>query len=296
VNPRVSVVIPAYNAGAFLPAALASALSQSVSPLEVIVVDDGSTDDTPDIVRRAGPSVRYLRHDRRGVAEARNRGIRESAGDWVALLDADDVWQPTKLARQLDALGRTPGASACHTAFAVVDGQGRKLSVVRRGPEPPTAEGLLMRGNRIGTPSTVICDRGVLLEAGGFDPSLSQCADWDLWIRLATRTTFAYVDEPQVAWRRHEGNMSRDVELLERDSVRVIEKLATGGLRRAALASNYVVLAGSYFHAGRVRAAIRCALRAVRLDARQIVPLAAFPYRLVGRRIGVRAGPRHVTG
>lgn len=294
--PQVSVVIPAHNAASFLPTALASVLSQTLTPLEVIVVDDGSTDDTAEVARRAGPPVRCLQQNHGGVSEARNRGIRESRGHWVAFLDADDVWQPTKLACQLEALRATPGAGACHTAFALADEQGRSVSIVRRGDLHATRERLLTHGNMVGTPSTVICERRLLLHVGGFDPALSQCADWDLWIRLSEHTTFTYVDEPLVAWRRHERNMSRDVELLDRDNHRVIEKLTSGSLRRAALGWHYIMLAGSYFHVGRRGIAVRYGLRALWFDPRQVLRLAAFPYRAARRRLTMRAGSREIAG
>src|SRR5262245_39908172 len=102
--PNVSVVIPSYNSAAYLPAAIDSVLAQTARDLEVIVVDDGSTDDTPDVVARYGPPVRGIRQANAGVAAARNRGIAEARGRYIAFLDADDTWEPVKLERQLGEL------------------------------------------------------------------------------------------------------------------------------------------------------------------------------------------------
>jgi hypothetical protein len=152
-------------------------------------------------------------------------------------------------------------------------------------------EDLLLIGNTIGTPSTVLCERSLFEEASGFDASLSQCADWEMWIRLAALTDFLYLDEPLVLYRQHDANMSRGIALLERDSLRTLEKgFAMQGLaaplrarRRAAFARNYMVLAGSYFHGRRYKDFARCAARALTLDIRQASYLMTFPIRLAAR-------------
>ena len=289
MGPEVSVVIPVHNGAEYIGPAIESVLGQTWSDLEVIVVDDGSTDDTPEVVRRYDARVRCVRQDNRGVAAARNRGIAESRARYVAFLDADDLWRPEKLARQMRALRESPRGRVCATAFQVVDEQLRPLEV--RGGEHGVTRDLLLRGNVVGTPSTVVGERALFEAAGGFDPALSQCADWDMWIRLSTRTEFLCLAELLVLYRSHAGNMSRSVPLLEKDSLRVLEKaFATGALppslqaeRARAFAHNDSVLAGSYFRAGCYRDAARCAFRALRLDWRQAVRILAYPWR-AGRR------------
>lgn len=285
--PEVSVVIPAYNAAAYVGQAIESVLAQTFGDLEILVIDDGSTDGTERVVR-ANPGVRYHRQDNRGVAVARNHGIAEARGRYAAFLDADDLWLPHKLERQLGALRASPSCRVCYSPFFAVDPHLREIGLVH-GPRVGSAlEDLLRFGNVVGTPSTVIGERTLLEDAGGFDPDLSFCADWDLWIRLAARTEFACVDEPLVRYRRHPGNMSRDVALLERESVRTLEKaFAMPGLpralrarRRSALGRNQMVLAGSYFRAGRYRDLLRCAARAVNLAPSQALRLLAFPLRV----------------
>jgi glycosyltransferase involved in cell wall biosynthesis len=270
-----------------------SAVNQTFRDIEILVIDDGSTDETQDVVRRYGAPVRCVYQENKGVAMARNHGIDESRGRYVAFLDADDVWRPEKLEKELAALKGHGEFQACHTAMQVVDGRWRPFVVTRRDDGVSTLEALLLRGNVVGTPSTVICRRLLFSEVGAFDPGLSQCADWDMWVRLATVTEFVYLDEPLVTYRQHGSNMSRDPALLERDSLRVLEKafslpVITSTLRArrsAAFARNYMVLAGTYFYAGHYRDFVRCAMRAVSLDARQLGYLAAFPARAVRRRV-----------
>lgn len=292
IVPTVSVVIPTYNAAAFVGQAIKSVLAQTYRDVEVIVVDDGSTDQTQSILSRFGAPVRCIRQANQGVAVARNCGIHESRGRYVAFLDADDTWLPGKLERQVAALEAYPDCAACYAAFTRVDWELRPIGISRSPRQAATLPDLLLNGNVIGSICTVLIERELFDRVGGFDPQLSQCADWDMWIRLAVHTAFLYVDEPLVTYRQHEANMSRDARLLETDSLRVLEKgFAMPGLpeslrrrRRAALARNWTVLAGTYFHAGMYRDFLRCAARAVAMDARQFGYLAAFPCRWMQRR------------
>jgi glycosyltransferase involved in cell wall biosynthesis len=289
----VSVIIATYNAAEYLIAAVESLLAQTSFPLEIFVIDDGSTDDTSAIMEGYGPPVRYIRQDNAGVAAARNRGIAESRGRYVAFLDADDLWEPTKLERQLSALD-CAGSScrACYTGYLAVTADLVPLRMHRTPCSGSMLSDLLTVGNVVGTPSTFLVEREVLLDRGGFDPALSTCADWDMWLRLATVTDFAYVDEPLVRYRVHGTNMSRNVPLLERDTLLMLEKAfampnlpsALHDRRRATFARNYMVLAGSYFQAGFYGSFARCAAHALLLDPRQAAYLMAYPVRRLARR------------
>jgi len=289
--PEVSVVIPTYNSARYLTEAIDSVLAQSFKDFEVLVIDDGSTDETESLIQRYGAEVRYVRQQNSGVAIARNRGIEQSRGRYVSFLDADDTWSASKLERQLAAMSENRQYRICYSAFTVVASDLAPIGVTRSCRQADALEDLLLRGNVVATPSTVMGERSLFIEAGGFDPALSQCADWDMWVRLAALSDFLYVDEPLVNYRQHGENMSRDATLLERDSLRVLEKgFAMSALtdrlrshRRPAFARNYMVLAGTYFHARRYGDFIRCAARAIAGDFRQAGYLMRFPIRLASR-------------
>lgn len=290
---HVSVIIPAYNARDFIADAVDSALAQTVKSVDIIVVDDGSTDGTGDVLSRFGAAIRVVRQPNRGVAVSRNLGIAEARGRYVAFLDADDIWEPRKIEEQLDAISSTSsGYGACSTRFLVVDEQLRPVEVFGTARRMSTLSELLMFGNTIGTPSTVLCDRALFQQVGGFDPALSQCADWDMWIRLAAVTDFIRLDNVLVRYRKHDRSMSRDVALLERDSRIVLDKAfampdlppALRRLRRRLIARNYMVVAGSYFRIGAWRDFLRCAARAVALAPAQMAYLAQFPLRHTAHR------------
>jgi glycosyltransferase involved in cell wall biosynthesis len=283
----VSVVIPTYNQEQFIVAAVESALAQTFEDLEVLVVDDGSCDNTADLVSCCGEQARYIRQKHGGQAAARNRGIRESRGTYVAFLDGDDVWMSEKLERQMTELGRSELAGACYCAFRAVDELLHSLWEQHSYPAGDLLESLLFQGNVIGIPSSVVVHKDLLNRVGSFDPGLGYCCDWDLWIRLARQTQFVYIDEPLVCWRQHGSNLTRQVDLLERDSVALLRKAlrdaATPAHLRArasrAMSRNWMVLAGSYFGARRYSDFVRCATRAILLDPAQAFRLLSYPIR-----------------
>lgn len=207
--PEVSVVVPTRDRWEHLQtAALPAALGQRDVELELIVVDDGSTDDTP---RRLGeiddPRLRVLRSEPpEGVARARNRGLAVAGAPWVAFLDDDDLWSPLKLRTQLDALAAA-AADYAYSAAVFVDGGGTPQRF-DPAPDPQTVARELRGSDVVGGPSTVIVRTELARALGGFEPSLSVLADWDLWLRLAARGRPAACPEVLVAYREHEQNMS----------------------------------------------------------------------------------------
>jgi glycosyltransferase involved in cell wall biosynthesis len=205
---RVSVIIPAYNAAAFVGEAVNSALAQSHPDVEVIVVDDSSTDGTPEILARYGDRIRVHRQPNGGVSSARNTGAALAGGDWVSFLDADDVWAPRKIEAQLTA---------------AVDGEWvytNRFNFGARGPLPEIqsdvtlmTEGdvfvpLLMRGNFI-TVSSVMMRTALFQQLGGFHHQPGGCEDWDLWLRASSRHhQIRFVPEPLVGYRFTGSSMS----------------------------------------------------------------------------------------
>jgi hypothetical protein len=210
--PLVSVVVPTHQRADLLPRLLASVLGQDLPDLELVVVDDGSTDGTRELLDScADPRVRVLSHPQaRGVAHARNTGTAAARGRWVAWCDDDDVWAPYKLRLQLQALEATPGALWSNGGSAYVDSDLR-LSRVRRCPDPATVASDILRINAVtGGGSGVMADRALVLSLGGFDTRMSMYADWDLWARLAHVAPLAAVDRPLVGYVEHSGGMSRN--------------------------------------------------------------------------------------
>ena len=209
-TPRVSIVLATHDGARFLPEALASVQAQTFGDWELVLVDDGSTDDTPAIVARAAadPRVRPLAGPRRERCAARNRGIAEARAAFVAFLDADDAWAPEKLARQVAALDAEPAAALCYTIARYVDATGRPLAV-RRPPEPLAGRifPALVRANRM-ILSSVVVRRTALDAAGGFDETMPTigCEDWDLWLRIARRAPVAVVAEELTRYRVHGAN------------------------------------------------------------------------------------------
>ena len=206
--PRVSVVIPTKDRWPLLRVALGSVLGQTLTRIEVIVVDDGSRDETAaQLGRVADPRLVVVTHETStGVARARNDGVARARAAWVAFLDDDDFWAPQKLERQLAATDEgtaivTTGALRISPAGAVVE-----------RVTPPTGHDLerqLLASNVVGSPSTVIAAAAALQAAGGFDERLSVLADWDLWLRLAGVGPLVAVDEPLTAILDHGANMQR---------------------------------------------------------------------------------------
>jgi len=208
-TPAVSVVVPTLNRWPVLSrAALPAVLGQEDVDVELIVVDDGSRDGTEERLAALGdPRVRVIRHDEpRGVAVARNAGIAAARGEWVSFLDDDDLWSPLKLRAQLDALAAA-AADYAYAAALFVDRAGTPLRL-DPAPEPETVARALRGSDVVGGPSTVIVRTELARELGGFEPSLSVLADWDLWLRVAEVGRPAACREVLVAYHEHDDNMS----------------------------------------------------------------------------------------
>lgn len=271
--PEVSVIVPAYNAEHTLEATLDSILAQTFTDFEVLVVDDGSSDSTARIASDAGPPVTCLSKPNGGVASARNHGLATARGRYIAFLDADDLWEPEKLARQVELLRTRTDVGACFTATRVVDLELRPLSTIPARDFDDFCEALLLYSVVIsGSCSSAMVRAELAAAVGEFDPAFSQCADWDYWLRVSCRGRFAAIDQPLVRYRTAAGNMSSDIGLLESDTFAVLDKFfnsAVGrrydGLRRRCYSNHWMILSGSYLHAGQPLAAVRCLLHGLRL-------------------------------
>jgi len=224
-SPRVSVVIPAYNAAATLSETLASVFAQTFTDYEVVVVDDGSTDSTREVLARYHDRVRVLSKMNEGKpASTRNLGVRNARGDYVAFLDADDRWRPEKLELQVAVLDQNPAVGLVYTGAVVIDAEGRELKVRSCSPEARGRIDRLLSVRNVMVGSSVVARRRAIEEAGGFDENLTSIENWDLWVRIARRWSVEFVDQPLTLYRVHAGNRSADVELRKRNIFRIIAK------------------------------------------------------------------------
>jgi GT2 family glycosyltransferase len=255
----VSVIVPTRNRSALLPTTLRSVLRQRDVDLEVIVVDDASTDDTPGVVAALGDDrLRMIRHEMpQGVSSARNLGVAEARADWLAFLDDDDLWAPDKLASQLQA-ARESGRDWVYTGAVVINSHDRIVRAQRPLP-PDTIVTALLRYDAIpGGGSNVVMRRTTWRQTGPFDTRLRSGEDWEMWIRLAKHGLPTCVCSPMIAKRLHRSNATIDIAEIVRGT-QLIEALHHttadwGRLHRW--------MAHSCLRAGQRRAALRQFARA----------------------------------
>jgi len=205
--PRVSVVVPTYNSAVFLGETVESILAQSYQDFEVIIVDDGSTDDTVTVLAPYINRISYHYQENQGESVARNRAIQLAQGEYIAFLDSDDLWLPSKLERQIEEMDRFPQAVLAYAHSYLIDAAGNRIS---RPDSDKTAQGQpglhdifkkLLMSNIVTHPGTVMVRRQVLLDTGGFAPDIQWGEDWDLWLRLALRGPFVFIPEPLACYR-----------------------------------------------------------------------------------------------
>jgi glycosyltransferase involved in cell wall biosynthesis len=295
---RVSVVIPAYNHARYLPQAIESALAQTLAPAEVIVVDDGSTDDTPAVLAPYADRVRVVRQPNAGVSAARNHGVSLSTGEAVAFLDADDVWLPRKLELQCARMEADPEVGLVHVAVQDVDAEGKPLGCHTGGLE---GEGIaremlfFRRPVILGGGSGAMVRRSVFDEVGGFDLDLGTSADWDLYYRIASRSKVAFVPEVLLHYRLHGSNMHGNIRRMEREMLHAYAKAFREPdpdlqrVRRRCYGNLHSVLAGSYFGAGQYGPFLRHTLKSLTLTPDNLRRYLAFPLRFLRRALGGRA-------
>jgi glycosyltransferase involved in cell wall biosynthesis len=248
---RVSVIIPTWNRAGTVGNAVQSVLRQSFAPLEILVCDDGSTDDTERVVKEFGDSrIQWLPGSRAGrPAIPRNRGIALSKGEWLAFLDSDDAWLPKKLERQLEAVNGQGCKASCTNAVRYVPGKGDHGSLLTWGKNRIRFEDLVEEN--VVVCSSALIHRSVLDQAEGFpeDTSLRALEDYALWLRISTQSDFAYVSEPQVIYLDDVENSIR----AESENVLVQRGRVLENLRRWAwtqkIAVNYrVKIEKAFFH------------------------------------------------
>jgi glycosyltransferase involved in cell wall biosynthesis len=292
--PPLTVIVPCYNAASFIGATLRAVMAQGVPGLQLLVVDDGSTDGSADLVEREFPQATVLRQRNQGVAAARNTALAHARHDWVAFCDADDLWLPGKLQAQWSALqaaaAQLQPPQMAYTAWAV-------WTSAAPEPEPGWLAALQAQAGDavrwqgasgwiypellldcVVWTSTVLVRRSLLEQAGGFDPQLRIGEDWDLWLRLSRLTPILRMPRPLALYRMHPGSITKAP--LETSYRHLVIERALGrwGLQgpdgrsagadevRQSLARAWRDRAGAWMQAGDLPAARREAWRALRLQ------------------------------
>ena len=273
--PLVSVVMPAFNVDWCVRRAVDSVLAQAFRAWELIVVNDGSTDDTRGVLSSYGNAIRVINQENRGMSAARNAGIRAARGALVAFLDADDHWLPEKLARQVELLQRRPEIGFCSTSARIENPGGEFLHLWPcRHQNADVLQTLFAENAAIaGGCSAVVVRKELLDQVGLFDERLRGFEDPDLWIRLAAVTGYACIDEVLVVVMRRENSVSRNLHEMRKAALNSMSKnrpLLPAHLRgqfwRKCLASVYTDYAKGAYRAGRVGAAVADTLHALLLS------------------------------
>lgn len=276
----VSVIIPTWNRARELGNAIDSALAQTVRPFEIVVIDDGSTDGTAEVLARYGDAIRVVRQHNQGVAAARNAGIAVARGELLAFLDSDDVWLPRKLELQLQRFDAGPDLGLVHCG-ADFEGIGPRID----GMEGWVATEILRLDREVivAHGSGVMVPRRVAEEVGGFDERMRVSEDWDFCYRVAARYRIGFVAEVLVRYARHTTGLHRDFSKMEHGMGLALEKAFTDpavrSLRRHSYGRLHRILAGCYFQERAWKAFARHVAISLRWDIRNLAYFAAYPLR-----------------
>jgi GT2 family glycosyltransferase len=223
--PTISVVVPAYNAESTILKTITSVQQQTFADFELIIINDGSTDGTLELLSTLEDSrLKIFSYENGGLSVARNRGISQATGEFIAFLDADDLWTPDKLELQLAALKQHPEAGVAYSWTHFMDEQGESF----HADQPIFFEGnvypQLLVNNFLASGSNPLIRKQAIDFAGEFDPSVSGAADWDYWLRLSAHWHFVVVPKPQIFYRQSSSSMSSRVEFMEECQINVIER------------------------------------------------------------------------
>ena len=271
-KPLVSVVIATYNSGPYLREAMDSVLQQSVDDLELVVIDDGSTDSTPELVASfTDPRISYFRQDNAGQTAAKNHGIRRARGEFIGFCDGDDYWYRNKLELQLPLLNRSARVGVVYSAADAVDPQGKPLGHTLPAPHRGAVTAQLFMRNFVPFGTSVI-RRECIERLGAFDSSQRMGIDWDLWLRISTQYEFDCVAQSTYAYRIWSGQMSKNWRGRYSSAFRIMENFVRAypqavpaRLRRKAIADTYATRGRARSHEMPLRA-ISDGVRGVVLD------------------------------
>jgi len=221
----VSVIIPTYNRSKLLPRAIKSVQRQNYSPLEIILVDDGSKDNTKELIETDYPEIRYMHQENLGISAARNLGISAAKGEWISFLDSDDEWLPDKLGKQINALADHPELKICHTnEIWIRNGKRVNPKNIHKKYGGEIYDKCLPLC--IISPSAVIMHKEIFQDFGFFDTDLAACEDYDMWLRICAYLPVLYLPKPLInKYGGHEDQLSQKYWGMDRFRIQALEKM-----------------------------------------------------------------------
>ena len=229
---NISVVIPSYNRKDFLKRSIDSAINQTKKPLEIIVVDDGSTDGTEAMIKSDYDFVKFIKQKNKGVSAARNIGIKVSIGEWICFLDSDDEWKKDKLEKQINAMKSNPGYKFFHSNEIWIKNGLRINQKKKHKKYGGDIFDKCLDMCRI-SPSSVMIDKTVFDEVGNFNEDLVVCEDYELWLRICDKYRVFFIDEPLIIkYGGHQGQLSYSIESIENHRIKALEYLILENLNR----------------------------------------------------------------
>ena len=269
MNPRVSIIIPTYNRGKYITYALESVLSQTFHDHEIIVIDDGSTDNTQEILKKFEGKIISICQKNQGISNTRNRGIKEAKGKYIAFLDSDDYWTPAKLEEQVKILDHSPKVGIVYARMPIVNDQGEKIGMKPAGVSGKNFKELLEVWGDIPT-STVMTRKECFEKVGLFDPPLEPMEDIDMWIRIAQFYDLYEIENKVLAYyRRHEEQVTKRKTKVYQGLVRIYTKIynaypqAPHDLMVKRIVENQYLLAKEHYLEGYYKNAFSNALAAI---------------------------------
>ncbi|HMU32514.1 MAG TPA: glycosyltransferase [Pyrinomonadaceae bacterium] len=262
---KVSVIIPNYNYSKYVCEAVESALGQTYQNKEVIVVDDGSTDSSVELLAKYGDKIRLIAQKNAGVCAARNNGVAASTGELIAFLDADDVWMPEKLEKQVAQFLADPNVVLSHVGMEDIDANDTVLATHLDGMSGKVSSHMLLFEEAVilGACSGAVVRRKPFETLGGFDKRMSTAADWDFCFRISRLGSIAFVPEPLLKYRFHGSNMHGNIRVMEHDTLIAWRNAfdtadeSIRGLRPRSYGNLHKVLAGSYLRSGQYGGFVR---------------------------------------
>jgi glycosyltransferase involved in cell wall biosynthesis len=291
-TPLVSVIIPNYNYAQYLSYTVESVLAQTYQNIEIIVVDDGSKDNSLEVLGRYKDRIIVIPQSNAGVAAARNTGIERSRGDYLAFLDADDIWKEDKIARQIDIFLNDPSIGMVHVGVEEIDSGGTVLARRFDGMKGWVAKDLLLLNKPVilGGGSGFMVSKRACGDVGGFDPRLSTSADWEFCYRISNKYQVGFIENPLILYRIHDSNMHNNVDAMERDVRLSFEKVFDQqgedlkAIKTTAYGNFHLMLAGSYLHNEQYLKSFRHSLKAVWFTPKHLAYLLQYPKRLWQKR------------